>query len=138
MKTGKKSYAIAIASAVLLLSVPTMVAKPRQDATFVMKDVHHLIKTAKTAEDHLKLAAYYRSEAKRFEEAQAEHVQMAKDYAENPMTHRFTKWPDPARHCRELIALYGQQAKEATALAEYHEGMASELAKEGSPTQAPK
>src|SRR5579863_2245245 len=138
MKKRKKSYLIGVASVVLLLSAATMVAKPREDAKFVKKDVHHLIKAAKTAEDHQKLATYYRQEAKRFEEDRAEHLQMAKDYAENPMSHRFTKWPDPAMHCRELIALYGQQAKEATALAEYHEGMASEVAKEGFPDQAPK
>jgi len=102
------------------------------------KELHLLIKNAKTQQDHEKLSAYYRAEALRLEEQRTEHVQMAKEYAENPMSHRPTKWPDPARHCRELVSLYTDAAKHATALAEYHEGMASDVAKEGSPELAPK
>jgi hypothetical protein len=137
MKTISR-YAVAIASAVLLLYAPLMMAKPPGDETLSKKELHSLIRTAKTAQDHQKLAEYYRQQAEFFTEERADHVQMAKDYADNPMTHRPSKFPDPSRHCRELVSYYAEQAKHATALAEYHDGMASEVAKEGSPKTQPK
>jgi len=136
MKTISK-YMMGIASAVLLLSVPMMAAKPQEKDTLTKNELHALIRNSKTSQDHQKLATYYRQEAKRFEEERADHVQMAKDYADNPMTHQPMKWPNPAGHCKQLTSYYGEQAKQAKALAEYHEGMASEAANEGSPEHQP-
>lgn len=135
MKGNKRNLLFLFAS-VLLLLPQLLVAETKP--TLDKKDLHFLIKNAKTQQDHEKLSAYYRAEAQRFEERRAEHVQMAQAYSENPMTHRPTKWPAPAEHCRDLVRIYTEAAKNATALAEYHEGMASEAAKEGSPQQQPK
>lgn len=137
MKGNKRNLLFLFAS-VLLLLPQLLVAETKPTSTPDKKDLHFLIKNAKTQQDHEKLSAYYRAEAQRFEEQRAEHVQMAQAYSENPMTHRPTKWPAPAQHCRDLVRIYTEAAKHATALAEYHEGMASEAAKEGSPEQSPK
>lgn len=132
----KNSFLIAIASALLLFAQP-LLAETKPASTIGKKEVHLLIKSTKTQQDHEKLSAYYRAEAQKFEEERAEHIRMAKDYAENPMSHRPTKWPAPVQHCRDLVNIYANAAKNATALAEYHEEMASEVAKEGTPLQAP-
>jgi hypothetical protein len=137
MLLKKNNFLIVVASALLLFAQP-LLAETKPASTTSKKEVHLLIKNAKLRQDHEKLSAYYRAEAQKFEEKRAEHVQMAKDYAENPMSHRPTKWPAPAQHCQELVNKYAEASENATALAEHHEGMASELAKEGSPKQAPK
>ena len=137
MKANKGNYLIAFAKALLLLPLP-LLAGTKPDSNISKKELHVLIKNAKTQQDHEKLGAYYRAEAQSFEEQRAEHIQMAKEYADNPLSHRPTKWPDPSRHCRDLVNIYTQAAKNSAALAEYHEGMASELAKPGLAEQPPK
>lgn len=128
-----------MAFAVLFLLAPQLLmAVTKSTSTLSKKELHLLIKTAKTRQDHEKLGAYYRAEVQRYEAQRVEHEQMAREYAENPMSHRPTKWPDPALHCRDLVNIYTQAARDATALADYHEKLASTAAQEGLPEQSPK
>lgn len=136
MLLKKSSFLMVLASA-LLLAQPIL-AETKPASTICKKDLQLLIKNAKTQQDHERLSAYYRAEAQRFEGKRAEHAQMAKDYADNPMSHRPTKWPAPAQHCQELVDKYAEASETATALADYHERMASDVAKEGPPQQSPK
>jgi hypothetical protein len=64
--------------------------------------------------------------AKEAEGKVAEHEQMARDYEKNPANHLHMKYPDPLEYCRTLVRIYGDEAKQYTALAEYHEQMAKE------------
>ena len=100
---------------------------PAAQASLTRKELNALISSARTPQDHERLAAYYRNQAQLAKENQAEHEEMLRRYHENPTTHRFTKSPSPEDHCHALIRIYGEEAQQDTALAEYHEKMAKDL-----------
>jgi hypothetical protein len=93
------------------------------------KELHSLITNAKTAEDHKKLAAYYRDKAQEANEKVADHQDMLQAYVDNPTGHRPMKSPNPQDFCNSLIRIYREEAKQDLSLAEYHEGMASDVPK---------
>ena len=89
------------------------------------KQVRTLIATAKTPEDHQKIAAYYRAKAEEAKANAAEHERILAAYNQNPSTHEPAKTAGgPSAHCHTLIRLYNDEAKEDSALAEEHEQMA--------------
>jgi hypothetical protein len=89
------------------------------------KQVRSLIATAKTPEDHQKLAAYYRDMAAQAKANAAEHERILAAYNQNPSTHPAAKAAGgPAEHCRTLIRLYNDEAKEDLAMADQHDQMA--------------
>jgi hypothetical protein len=94
------------------------------------KQLQSLIATAKTPEDHQKIAAYYRDMAAEAKANAAEHEKDLAAYNENPSTHPLAKASGgPAAHCRTLIRLYNDEAKEDLAMAEEHEQMAKDAAR---------
>lgn len=119
---------------IILLGLTVMaVASPAVRAaqsSLNKKELNALIASAKTPKDHERLAAYYRSEEQRAKGKQAEHEEMIRRYRENPLSHRFTKVPSPEDHCRTLIRIFGDEARQDAALAEYHEKMAASLGKQ--------
>jgi hypothetical protein len=94
------------------------------------KELHSLIAKAKTAQDHEMLAAYYRQKADQANATVAEHEQMLTGYRENPFSsyaaHRtaMKTGSTPEVYCDNLIRIYGEEAKQYTALAEYHQKLA--------------
>jgi hypothetical protein len=92
------------------------------------KELKSLIAKAKSAEDHLRLAAHYRAEANEYLVRQKQHLEDEKEYNQNPQKYP-TKYPTPAQHCRDWAYNDGQAAKKALALAEMHEAMARDAAK---------
>jgi len=91
------------------------------------KELKQLIASAKTPEDHLKLAARYREEARSIEEKKNEHLEMGAEYDKNPR--KYPTKPSPGQHCRELAGYYSQAETRTLELAQMHE----ELAKSASP-----
>lgn len=113
--------------AVLSLMTFSASAARGQDAhsNLTSKQVRTLIATAKTPEDHQKIAAYYREKAEEAKANAAEHQKILAAYYENPSTHPPAKAAGGAsEHCRTLIRLYNDEAKEDLALANEHEQMA--------------
>ena len=92
------------------------------------KELKVLIATAKTPEEHLRLAAHYRAEANEYLARQKQHEADEKEYNSNPRKYP-TKYPTPAQHCRDWAYNDGQSARNALALAEIHEAMAQDAAK---------
>lgn len=93
------------------------------------KQLQSLIATAKTPEDHQKIAGYYRDMAAEAKANAAEHEKDLTAYNENPSTHRLAKAAGgPSAHCHTLIRLYNEEAKEDLAMAEEHEQMAKDAA----------
>ena len=90
-------------------------------------ELKSLIATAKTPEEHLRLAAHYRAVANDYLARQKEHLADAKEYESNPR--KYPTKPPPAQHCRDWAYNDGQSAKKALALAEMHEAMARDAAK---------
>jgi hypothetical protein len=90
------------------------------------KEVKQLIATAKTREDHLRVAAYYRLEAQRLEAEAKDHQEMGDAYFRDPVRQPVPKHPTMGEHCRDLSGHYQAAMKKALALAELHEQMAKE------------
>ena len=114
--------------AVLSLTTLGAMSPARGDNTnskLTSKQLRSLIANAKTPEDHQKLAAYYRDMAAEAKANAAEHEKILAAYNQNPSTHPPAKAAGgPAEHCRTLIRLYNDEAKEDLAMADQHDQMA--------------
>jgi hypothetical protein len=114
--------------AVLSLTTLGAMSPARGDDTnpkLTSKQLRILIASAKTPEDHQKLAAYYRDMAAEAKANAAEHERILAAYNQNPSTHPPAKAAGgPAEHCRTLIRLYNDEAKEDLAMADQHDQMA--------------
>ena len=89
------------------------------------KEVKALIASAKTKEDHLKLADYYKGEAARLEAEATDHDEMAEMYRKNP-TPLAVKHPEAIGegHCKEIARRFRESATKTQELAAMHEEMA--------------
>ena len=114
--------------AVLSLTTLGAMSPARGDNTnpkLTSKQLRILIASAKTPEDHQKLAAYYRDMAAEAKANAAEHEKILAAYNQNPSTHPPAKAAGgPAEHCHTLIRLYNDEAKEDLAMADQHDQMA--------------
>ena len=73
---------------------------------------------ASTPADHHALEEYFQTAAKRYRDTANEHAAMAQAY-------RGTRIAQAAVHCDRLVSLSKDEAKEATAAAEMHKGLAA-------------
>lgn len=88
------------------------------------EQVKTLIEIAKTPEEHLKIAAYFRAEAETLRAKATEHEQMATQYDENAATRTATRGNTLSQHCRALAEVYNSDARKADKQAGLHEEMA--------------
>lgn len=82
-------------------------------------DVPAAVASAKTAEDHQRLAAYFENKAKRYTTEAAEHASLARGY-ERGFGGRADKGASAAAHCRGLEREFQAAAADARALAQLH------------------
>ena len=115
-------FGLAIAIA---FSAPVLAASDA-NAPLTKQEVKTLIKTAKTPEDHMKLARYYSYEAGKLKSEAKDHQEMGEEYYENPSAHPSPKWPTFGEHCRDLSAYYAKAADKAEQLAKLQEAMAKD------------
>lgn len=101
--------------------------------TMTSKEAKALIATAKTPEDHAKLAQYFTAEADRLETDAKEHDEMVEAYRKNPMTQmRAEKTPGAVgtiEHCKFLAKSFREAAKSAREMAAEHEQMGKNAGK---------
>ena len=118
---------VAVLLAVLLTVVPRT-GRAASEHRLTKKELKALIASAKTPEDHQKIAAYYREEAKRLHANAKEHADLAEVYAKHPpfpaMGAKHGDTVPGVGHCRKWADLENQEADEADALAAQHEDMA--------------
>lgn len=127
MKT-KRNVSITLAI-VALLALLTLVRTSPVTAggkpTLTKKELKALIASAKTKEDHQKIADYYKAETERLEAEAKDHDEMAEAYKQspNPMA---VKHPEALGegHCREMARRFREAATQAQELAAMHEDMA--------------
>jgi len=100
-------------------------AKTPSKPSLTTKELKQLIATAKSPEDHLKIAAYYEEEAQKLDEKKKEHTEMGDEYDRNPQ--RYPSKLALGQHCRNLAGYYGLAEQKALELAGMHEEMAKQL-----------
>jgi hypothetical protein len=90
------------------------------------KDVKALIATAKTPEQHLKIANYFNHEAERYEAEAKDQQEMAEAYRQNPLPKNIGSTTGPISHCEMLVKSSREMAQTARELAAAHTQMAKE------------
>ena len=85
-----------------------------------------LVSSAKTAEDHLRLAKHFSAEAAQYEADAEEHVAMAKVYRTRPTASESKRpgAPDTSAHCDRLAEFARKSAQAAREIASEHRAMA--------------
>jgi hypothetical protein len=86
--------------------------------------VRELERSAKTAADHERLAAYYRSQTEQAQKNLADAEGLLKKWG--PME-RASKVPDPYPHARRLVSEYSAQVEKYSKRAANHERAAQKL-----------
>ena len=110
-------------------------AKAQVQSAATNKHIRALVASAKTAEDHLELAAYFNQEADRLDADAKRHQDLAEVYRENPGTTGGGKQSGrvsifrTAEHCDSARNALGEAAKNLRELAAEHEQMAKDVAK---------
>lgn len=112
-----------MAPVALALSAPAAVSAQESTARLSRKELKDLIANARTAADHQKLAAHFRSEQARHEEERTEHEELRKEYERNS-TRDPSKFPTMGDHRRSLAQSAALSAKQAQAMAAIHEELA--------------
>ncbi|MBI2486210.1 MAG: hypothetical protein HYW01_04475 [Deltaproteobacteria bacterium] len=85
------------------------------------EEIHSLIETATTPEDHMKIAEFYEKQAAKMELKASSHASMADSYK-----NRGKPLPGLAKHCGNLSKKYKGAAEEYKAMAIEHREMAKE------------
>jgi hypothetical protein len=93
--------------------------------TLTKKELKALIASAKTKDDHQKLADYYKAETERLQAEAKDHDEMAEAYQKNPGP-MAVKHPEAfgEGHCHEMARRFREAAAQAQELAAMHENMA--------------
>ena len=128
MKTTKRKLQVALTiislTSLVFLAVGYTAAGQRPSLS--KKEVKALIASAKTKEDHLKLADFYKTETVRLEEEAKDHDEIAEMYRKtpNPMA---VKHPEAIGegHCHEMARRYREAAAKTQQLAAIQEQLAS-------------
>jgi hypothetical protein len=122
----------------LLLTAMTVLAGgvslQADDSKLLNKDeLKHLVSTAKTAQDHQRLAAHFNAKADQLDAEAKEHTELAAQYKSHPTIHEMKHQMSgqTAGHCDYFAASMHKAALDARRLAADHE----EMAKEASATQ---
>jgi hypothetical protein len=100
-------------------------AKTSSKASLTTKELKQLIATAKSPEDHRRIAAYYQGEARKLDAKKEEHTEMGAEYDKNPQ--RYPSKLALGQHCRNLAGYYGLAEQKALELAGMHEEIAKRL-----------
>ena len=89
------------------------------------KELKALIANAKTREDHLRLADYYRAEASRLRKEAEEHQDLATVYTKGDLYE--SSKTGAAQHCKQFADFFAHGAAEADQLAAVHQKMADQM-----------
>lgn len=127
-------FAIAQGQASSVDTLTQREARARVQSATTNKQVKALIASAKTPEDHLKLAAYFNQEADRLEADARGHAELADVYRQHPHTTGGGKQSgtgsifQTADHCDSAAKSLREAAKDLRELAAEHEQMAKDVA----------
>lgn len=126
MKTTRRKLQAALTIISLTFLVFLAVGTAAERRSFLSKkEVKALIASAKTKEDQIKLADYYKAETERLEAEAKDHDEMAEMYRKNPPP-MAVKHPEAIGegHCHEMARRYREAAAKAQELAAMHEQLA--------------
>ncbi len=126
----KSGIVLAVILAAVTLSASPRIGLAQSKAPKLnQRQLNALISNAKTPEDHQKLADYYRQQARALAERSEEHAWMVAGIYKKWLTQNMSKQLSfSPGYCRYFAERYAQQARDAEALASYHEEKAKAVA----------
>jgi len=119
-----------ILAAAIVASVPLHLGANNQRPSsepLAAKEVRKAEAQAKTAADHLKLAAWYRSETLQAQASLTEQEDLVKHLGQNPEMVARTKTPNPYWNAQAWARIYREKLQKAAKLAAVHQKMAESL-----------
>jgi hypothetical protein len=120
MRLGKGIVCVLVWLLAAALFVPQFTpAQSVPPDRWTQKDLKVAITGAKTADDHARIAQYYRLEAIRFESEARKQAAFAERYTTRT-----------GRHCRWLASEYAKKAQKARAIASLHDNLAKTARKQ--------
>ncbi len=129
MKPARRRISILLFSfGVAALFSPRSALGKDETPSLTKKEVRALIASAKTPQDHRRLAAYYHDEAVNLAAKQKEHEEDFEEYDKNSSRYS-SKYPTMGDHCRQLAGFYNLAAKKAQTLADMHDELAKQAEK---------
>jgi hypothetical protein len=123
----KHSRSFALVCLAFLATALNLVAAPQVITN--KKTLWSAWMSAKSPEDHMRLAAYYRAEAERLRDKQKQEEDLAKYYLEHAINYR-KQFPTPYQNAAHLAEYYRQAADDAQATADGNAKVAQELNEE--------
>jgi hypothetical protein len=132
MKNLRSKFAHVGVFLALLCCLGLSTASATENSNVLTKhELKSLLATAKTPEDHQRLAAYYRGETERLTAKAQEFAKQADFLATQPATIESKQGISCqcTSHYRYFSKIFAQQAKESETLAAKHEQLAQGLAK---------
>ncbi len=135
MRNAFLNWNRAVASSMILAALMVMsagqAAAVEPTGELKSKEVKALVASAKTPDDHMKLARHYTAMAVKHEAEAKEHETLAAEYTRNPQmgSSKTPMSPNSAEHCRYFAEHCRKAAKEMQAMAAAHEQMAKSLTK---------
>src|SRR4029077_5489235 len=90
------------------------------------KDLNAALKSARTADDHKRIAMYYREQTQKLRSKEKEEQELANYYLSHPTLAK--QYPTPYQNHNGLAAYYQLRATEAAKNADLHTKMAGEAA----------
>lgn len=118
-----------VALAAVLVAATTRIGSAQAGGRLGKQELQSLLMTAKTKEDHMKLAAHYKAEAARLQAEAKEHEEMAEmDRKSSPPLAAKHPLAVGEQHCRSIAKNYRDAATKMQALAALHEDSAKKAA----------
>jgi hypothetical protein len=114
----KKSFPLLM----MILPLITFFVTPKQIYAVEEEEIMILIETAKTPEDHIKIAEFYEEKAQKMENMASKHIKMGNSYR-----NRSKPMPAMVKNCSELANEYKAAAEEYKKMAAEHRKMGEEL-----------
>jgi hypothetical protein len=127
-----------VLAVVLLASMPVPLGADFQrssDEPLNAKQVRKAEAQAKTAADHLRLAAWYQHEALQTRADLKEAEDQVEYLGRKPGMVALTKIPNPYWNARAWVRIYREKLQKVTKLAAYHQKMAESLQSSAPSTQ---
>lgn len=124
--------AVALIAMVATFLVTVQDARAAKPKHLSKKEVVALISTAKSPEDHLQLARYYKAEADRLEVEAKDHEELAAAYRKSTTSQaaamKSPMAPNTAAHCEYFAKSVREAANAAREMSAAHEQMAKDAA----------
>ena len=120
MASSNRQFAFAMA----LAFVPALFSEDQATQQYSRKQLREMASQAHTAEDHQRLADYYRGQERSFRKLEAEQRQALDDYNKGPQNSH-SKYPSRGHTARHLASYYSQQAEKSAVSAAAQEKLAA-------------